>query len=219
MKKFPKLVFSIVSMCFAVAILVFGVFAASQVNYTISGNISYTVTSVFCSIDTDIYYCTNCTDGFDYFESYVDILDYLNEPKPALTFQEMVFDHSDYGLVYDSASALNNNGNVGVNATLPTLNFKYNNNVITAYKIVVTVTIPSQSGKVKVTATADEFDELEELEDNAFVICTYNDTTLTNPSSTTTEEVEFYVCLVDVTANIDDLSFEIGVSVSKTPEQ
>ena len=54
MKK-AKLLASIVSLCFALAVLTFGVFAANQVNYAISGNISYEVTDCYVEVQTKVY--------------------------------------------------------------------------------------------------------------------------------------------------------------------
>ena len=54
MKK-SKLLLSIISLCFSLAVLTFGVFAANQVNYTISGNISYAVTDAYVQITTRMY--------------------------------------------------------------------------------------------------------------------------------------------------------------------
>ena len=42
-------------MCLCVSLLVFGVFAASQVTFTISSTISYTVSDVFVDIETRVY--------------------------------------------------------------------------------------------------------------------------------------------------------------------
>lgn len=54
MKKF-KLLASIASMCLAIAVLCFGVFAASSVTYTISGTITYDVSDVFVNVTTAVY--------------------------------------------------------------------------------------------------------------------------------------------------------------------
>ena len=54
MKK-GKLLSSIVSLCFALAVLTFGVFAAQQVNYTLSGQISYEVSDAYVEVQTAIY--------------------------------------------------------------------------------------------------------------------------------------------------------------------
>lgn len=58
MKKF-KLLASIASMCLAIAVLCFGVFAASSVTYQISGTISYDVSDVFVNVKTTVYSYAN----------------------------------------------------------------------------------------------------------------------------------------------------------------
>lgn len=54
MKK-SRLFLSFSMFCLSIAVLCFGVFAAANVNYSISGNISYTITDVFAKINTSIY--------------------------------------------------------------------------------------------------------------------------------------------------------------------
>ena len=54
MKKM-KLLMSLSMLCLSIAMLCFGVFAASQVTYTISGTISYDVKDVFCTISGEVY--------------------------------------------------------------------------------------------------------------------------------------------------------------------
>lgn len=54
MKKM-KLLMSLSMLCLSIAMLCFGVFAASSVTYTISGTISYTVTDVYCTISGVVY--------------------------------------------------------------------------------------------------------------------------------------------------------------------
>ena len=63
MKKF-KLLASIASMCLAIAVLCFGVFAASSVTYQISGTISYDVSDVFVNVKTTVYsYANNLSEA------------------------------------------------------------------------------------------------------------------------------------------------------------
>lgn len=64
MKKF-RLLASISSLCFAIAVLCFGVFAASSVTYTISGTISYTISDVFCDVTTAVYSYTEQLSSTD----------------------------------------------------------------------------------------------------------------------------------------------------------
>ena len=54
MKKL-KLVMSIATMCLAIAVLCFGVLAATSVTYTIQGTISYDVEDVYVDVNTTVY--------------------------------------------------------------------------------------------------------------------------------------------------------------------
>lgn len=54
MKKI-KLFLSLSMLCLSIAVLCFGVFAATSVTYTISGTISYDITDVFAKINTKVF--------------------------------------------------------------------------------------------------------------------------------------------------------------------
>ena len=53
--KLTKLFFSIASVCFSIAIMLFGVLAATQVTYTVTGRVSYEVADTFVLITTKVY--------------------------------------------------------------------------------------------------------------------------------------------------------------------
>ena len=55
MKRKTKLFFSLVSLCFTLAVLCFGVYSALSVSYSISGSVSYEVTDCFVDITTTVY--------------------------------------------------------------------------------------------------------------------------------------------------------------------
>ena len=52
MKKRFRLFSTILSLCFALCVLTFGVYAASTVTYTVSGNVSYTMDDVLVTVTT-----------------------------------------------------------------------------------------------------------------------------------------------------------------------
>ena len=58
MKK-SKLIISIATLCLAVAVLCFGVYAVQSVNYTLGGNITYEVTDAFVEVQTKLYKSTS----------------------------------------------------------------------------------------------------------------------------------------------------------------
>ena len=52
MKKKMKLFSTIASLCLAVALMAFGVYAATTVNYTVGGTVSYTMNDVLVTVST-----------------------------------------------------------------------------------------------------------------------------------------------------------------------
>ena len=78
MKK-TKLFLSIMAFCFSLAVLCFGVYAAGQVNYTLSGSISYVVSDVFVELSSGIYYtkynCSEKTDSQEYLIDFISTTD------------------------------------------------------------------------------------------------------------------------------------------------
>ena len=55
MNRKSKLIFSLISLCFSIAVLCFGVYSAMQVSYSVSGSVSYEVTDAFVEITTNVY--------------------------------------------------------------------------------------------------------------------------------------------------------------------
>ena len=55
MKRKSKLLLSLISLCFSVAMLCFGVYSAMSVSFTISGDITYQVDNAFAEITTKVY--------------------------------------------------------------------------------------------------------------------------------------------------------------------
>lgn len=53
--KLTKLFLSIASVCFSIAIMIFGVMAATQVTYTVTGRVSYDVSDTYVLITTKVY--------------------------------------------------------------------------------------------------------------------------------------------------------------------
>ena len=59
MNRKSKLFFSLVSLCFSIAVLCFGVYSAMSVSYQVTGNVSYNVQDVFVKIDLSVYKSTS----------------------------------------------------------------------------------------------------------------------------------------------------------------
>ena len=77
MKK-TKLFLSISGLCIALSVLVFGVFAATQVDYSISGQIIYEVTDAYVEVDTKIYASESYTGFSKTYDTAVALKSYVN---------------------------------------------------------------------------------------------------------------------------------------------
>ena len=55
MNRKTKLFFSLVSLCFSIAVLCFGVYSALSVSYSISGSVSYKINDVFVNVTRKVY--------------------------------------------------------------------------------------------------------------------------------------------------------------------
>ena len=73
MKK-TKLFMTIASMCFAIAVLVFGVFASRQVTYQINGTITYEVKDCYILVETKLYYNLTYLTQDEMYERLEDIV-------------------------------------------------------------------------------------------------------------------------------------------------
>ena len=61
MSRKSKLFFSLVSLCFSIAVLCFGVYSALSVSYSISGSVSYEINDVFVELDLSVYRAMSTT--------------------------------------------------------------------------------------------------------------------------------------------------------------
>ena len=101
MKKRSKLFFSLVSLCFALAVLCFGVYSATSVNYSLSGSINYEVDDVFVNIGTKLYRSTSSITTDEYLQS-----------ANVHTFEQgsIPTDVEDSGVVFDDVITYNSQG-------------------------------------------------------------------------------------------------------------
>ena len=87
MKK-SKLFLSMISLCFSLAVLCFGVYAANQINYQISGNISYLVSDVYMNVQTKLYYSATYMEQEDIYDKIEDIINEEISSPYGLSIQE-----------------------------------------------------------------------------------------------------------------------------------
>ncbi len=102
MNRKSKLFFSLVSLCFSIAVLCFGVYSALSVSYSISGSVSYEIKDVFVSVTRKVYRALSETPVQSSHSGNV------TELKTAQTIDTSKYDDIDAG---DSFSTYDN-GNV-----------------------------------------------------------------------------------------------------------
>ena len=156
MKKF-KLLASIASMCLAIAVLCFGVFAASSVSYTISGTITYDVSDVFVNVKTSVYSFADALSSTD-LQKYADGIKAKGAQK---TNQTVSISGADKTFKYTNQTGSYTNGgsSSGIisgsgNLTTSGLDLAYSDTNGYSYFIVITVTNLA-SKALKVTPSAE----------------------------------------------------------------
>ena len=216
MRKKSRLFMTVGSLCLALAILCFGVFAASTLAYNVSGSITYTVSDVFCSIGTQVF-------KSDVTQSIVDNDAFLE--LSGVTYTKVSTQVEDTALNYATGNVTNPTAPAS-NLTLHSIAFNSAGQTLetSLYKIVVTVTVQRQDGNVTITpsltqktpgttistnvgtyiqATSDAEDVLES-----------GVMTLSNLSATRTVTINYFIYLKDVTLSAAG-DFNLGVSIAK----
>ena len=104
MKKL-KLLFSISTLCFALAVLCFGVFAATSVTYSVGGSITYKVEDVFVNITTKIYSSNAMAVSPDELKAFAN--QFVNDVPTKLNETYTVNQLTQYSNIYDFDSTTN----------------------------------------------------------------------------------------------------------------
>ncbi len=102
MKK-TKLLLSLAMMCLSIAVLCFGVLAATSVTYSISGTISYEVSDVFVKINTSVYGIAEQQSKADVITT-VKTMESVSQAN-SLTINSKTYTRTQTMVEYDSSNA------------------------------------------------------------------------------------------------------------------
>ena len=130
MKK-AKLFASIASICFAFAVLVFGIYAAEQVNYQVNGTLTYEVNDCYVTVETSVYYSPTSYTQQDLYSKMEVIVD-SSSGTSGLT--HVPYNNLNYNSYLDTSDGANQKQ---INMVFEG---KRNNSPKQAYFIVMTVT-------------------------------------------------------------------------------
>ncbi len=138
MKK-GKLLLSLAMMCLSVAVLCFGVLAATNVKYGINGTISYTVSDAYVDITTKVYTSNAQTDSADTLKTYAN--KFVNEIPTTLGTGLTVTHQTSYDGKFDFNSLT---GTLGTNDTYSStdkIKMAFGSGTTDMYSMYIVVTI------------------------------------------------------------------------------
>ncbi len=197
MKKL-KLVMSIATMCLAIAVLCFGVLAATSVSYTIGGSISYVVNDVFATVETDVYTSSfnNATNLKAEAEKFL-----TSDTVENAVQTDYKYDFTTKGLDsenYSNLDALEGNTTGGINIA-------YNTTDQRTYFVVISIT---NNGDNIISASVSG--TLGENANTTFV----KTNPITSLSKSNKQKIVMAFMLDDITLGMSDINFEYVVTIN-----
>ena len=214
MKRKTKLFLSLVSLCFSVAVLCFGVYSAISVSYTISGSVHYEVTDAFVEIETKVY---ALDIGQTMTEEEMSSLS--NQMSlPTLSFDEFdsliedQLDISDFAPTqeFEKYNSLTNTGTPNVSG----INVDYNN----AYIYIIIINVKNLSDENFLSISVENNIQNIELNSEVFISSSIaNLTSSTNEGKGQNMIVGF--SLADPTMSINHEEFDFTLNVQSTSQE
>lgn len=200
MKKKFKLFASLASLCVAVALLVFGVYAASQVTYTLNNTVTYTFESAFVKVKRVVEKSTAATAA----------------PVASSAAKDQTFEAS--GIADLEFQTYNANATAWADPTGTGLTYaegkasetvNFDLNAAYVYRVTITITTPATNG-VDLTVTIPE-----STLPNVYRVTGQNDyATKTTLAKTGTATIVYYVGLEDATQSVGtEKSVGAGVTI------
>ncbi len=192
MKRKFKLFATVASLCLSVALMAFGVYAATSVSYSVSGTVTYQMQDVLVTVTTQTENVTDSHQGYE--DGNVTELSYANAQQ------------IDTYTSYNTGTNLpEGNGTHEANASIDL-------NTSSAWKITITVSTINPNG-VEVALSDNDF-TLTGTENFAVVGDDANsyDTQIQDDGSA---QFVFYVYLKDATVAISNATFNIGLTITQ----
>ena len=190
MKRKFKLFATVASLCLCLALMAFGVYAATTVTYTASGSVKYTVADVFVDFETTTYGSNSKGVGRSAVAD-VSSISWGNALKN-----------------YDKVSSYNETtpDNAGEdNSTETTALDAMDFGIHDAYKVVIKVSNKAKSGKVKVTGS------VAFTTGKNFTVVSAGTYESVEIAANENKDFIFYVLLTDPTASIEEAEVGKGV--------
>ena len=195
MKRKFKLFATIASLCLSVALMGFGVYAATQVTYNVTGTVTYNMIDVLVSANTTLEYVTGDHVGHTAIVGDIEALSGL-EYSNATNGTEWRSYNAD--LIADE----------NLDEGSQSIDIAFNDS--TAYRLTITINTIQSSANVQVVAALTGVG----AQDNYAVTPAGNYSNVTVTRGTPTQLV-YYIVLKDVTTAIPETTFGIGLTMTQ----
>ena len=211
MKKKFKLFTTILSFCFSLAVLCFGVYAASTVDYNLSGTISYEINDAYVEVTTNFYTTSTKFDLASAFKSNAETLEtktlaQLNSATVAVGDSTLTR-LADKVNEYNSLTATEAHGDIEHDMTFTT-----ENTAVLAHYIVVTV---KNNGAEPAYIKAVDNNPVYIVDTN---VITYRTNDVTEIAQGESENLVIGYALYDQTKVVEDIEYDIDIQVGLTKD-
>lgn len=204
MRRKFKLFATVASLCLSVALMAFGVYAATTVNYTVSGSVTYEMNDALVSIATTVTYArqgeagneTGVSKGFSADETEVPTLSYTGTGDTVAPVQS-----------YDENNVSTTPGQVS-DTLSSTVDIDFG--ISTAWKITINVkTINIEGVEVTLPTTYGVAEN-----SNFVVIADENNSSTEIEKDDTGRDFVFYIYLLDATKSIPETTDAYNIQLS-----
>ena len=212
MKRKVKLFSAIASLCLAVALMAFGVYAATQVTYSVSGTVAYEMKDVMVTIDATVEYVKD--HKTPYAATAVATAATAGEFTTAKT---SALEPADITIAQFKSYEGTNLKNPGTTLTQANSDINVDFNASTLWRIKIKVTNDDVEGgkAVKVTPVVNNSSS------DAFSVVGYEATSYESGYTNVVIEPEqnhelvFYIFLVKNTAKLDGVAYSITLTIEQ----
>ena len=206
MKKKIKLFTTIASLCLAVALMAFGVYAATQVTYNVNGTVQYTMDAVLVDVSTTIEKSDLKNAPADFtaaaLEAHVDV-DWVDAGFTVTAGNYQTYDE-DTKLADDTKK----------DVTLDNIVYDFAESSV--YKVTVTVTNHNDTG-IKFTKAGLNGTNATVAEDANYQVVAAADNQALNTTAAkgATSTFVYYIAIEDLTINIDAVAANFQFAAEK----
>ena len=211
MNRKSKLFFSLVSLCFSIAVLCFGVYSALSVSYSINGSVSYEIQDVFVELDLSVYRAMSTTpvNSATHNQNVSTIKDALGDTIPSgeSGFSQLT-QYQDHESSYEDGMVQPGNEYGVYKTESPKLDLTYgsptNDNQGYAFYIILDI---QNLGTETINAQIQAPTSLENtiLSDSGNI----------EISAQTTNRIVLGLALDDATRSIDDIQFNYTITITR----